>query len=49
MSIFISILAFNSPELIDISKISVFVGSLLSGITGLALLAFTLRKQAETD
>lgn len=49
MSIFISILAFKSPELIDISKISVFVGSLLSGITGLALLAFTLRKQAETD
>ena len=49
MSIFISILAFKSPELIDISKISVFVGSLLSGITGLSLLAFTLRKQAETD
>jgi len=49
MSIFISILAFDNAELIDISKISVFLGSLLSGIAGLFLLRFTLKEQAEID
>lgn len=47
MSIFISVLAFKSPDLIGISKLSVFLGSLLSGITGLALLRFTLKEQAD--
>ena len=47
MSIFISILAFESPGLIDISKISVFIGSLVSGITGLLLLRFSLKNQPE--
>ena len=47
MSIFISLLAYESPELINISKISVFVGSLLSGIAGLLLLRFSLRNQPE--
>lgn len=48
MSIFISILAFSNPAQVDISKISVFVGSILSGVTGLALLGFTLKNQTET-
>ncbi len=47
MSIFISLLAYKSPDLINISKISVFAGSLISGITGLILLGFTLKKQPE--
>lgn len=47
MSIFISLLAYDSPELINISKISVFVGSLLSGIAGLLLLKLSLKNQPE--
>jgi NhaA family Na+:H+ antiporter len=49
MSIFISILAFESPELINISKISVFVGSLLSGIAGLIILGLSLKNQPEIE
>jgi NhaA family Na+:H+ antiporter len=49
MSIFISLLAFESPELINISKISVFVGSLLSGIAGLILLGLSLKNQPEFE
>jgi len=49
MSIFISLLAFTSTELINISKISVFIGSLLSGITGLILLGFTLKVPTVKD
>jgi NhaA family Na+:H+ antiporter len=47
MSIFISLLAFKSPELINISKISVFAGSLLSGIAGLIILRVSLKNQPE--
>ena len=48
MSIFISLLAFESPELIKISKISIFIGSLLSGIAGLVFLGLSLKNQPET-
>ncbi|MBI5843613.1 MAG: Na+/H+ antiporter NhaA [Deltaproteobacteria bacterium] len=38
MSIFITLLAFEDPELVQISKISVLLGSLLAGLAGLAIL-----------
>ncbi len=40
MSLFISMLAFVSPELQDLSKIGVFMGSLCSGIIGYLILRF---------
>ncbi len=40
MSLFISMLAFMSPELQDLSKIGVFLGSLVSGILGYGILRF---------
>ena len=38
MSLFISGLAFNDPALLDLSKIGVLTGSLLSGIVGFTYL-----------
>ena len=40
MSLFISMLAFVKPELQDLSKIGVFLGSLISGILGYGILRF---------
>lgn len=40
MSLFISMLAFTSAELQDLSKIGVFLGSILSGVLGYLLLRF---------
>lgn len=41
MSIFISLLAFNDPSLVDHAKISVMIASLLSGLAGLLFLKRT--------
>ena len=50
MSIFITNLAFaHQPEMIDISKLAVFSGSLVAGVLGAAWLAWTSRhSRAET-
>jgi len=45
MSIFITLLAFKDPHLIDGSKIAVLAGSLLSGVAGLSVLQLTLKKK----
>ena len=44
MSLFIANLAFNSPELLNISKVGILAGSLLSGIIGFIILKSALRK-----
>mgnify|MGYP003498237328 FL=1 len=38
MSIFITLLAFNDPEIIQSTKISILLTSLLAGITGFVIL-----------
>jgi len=43
MSIFIGILAFDIPVLINTSKIAVFIGSFVAGIIGVLLLKLTLK------
>ena len=45
MSLFIANLAFNSPELLNISKVGILAGSLLSGIVGFIILKSALRKK----
>jgi Na+:H+ antiporter, NhaA family len=47
MSIFIGLLAFNNPEMINTAKISILTGSLIAGIIGLILLKFTLTATVE--
>ena len=44
MSLFIANLAFTSPELLNISKVGILTGSLLSGIVGFIILKSALRK-----
>ena len=44
MSIFITLLAFNQPELITQSKIAVIIASLFSGLAGYVLLKKTTKK-----
>lgn len=49
MSIFISGLSFAQPEYVELSKIGVIGGSILSGVLGLSLLTFiTLRKDSSS-
>ncbi len=45
MSLFIANLAFNSPELLNISKVGILTGSLLSGIVGFIILKSALNKK----
>jgi NhaA family Na+:H+ antiporter len=45
MSLFIANLAFNSPELLNISKVGILTGSLLSGIVGFIILRSALNKK----
>jgi len=45
MSLFIANLAFNSPELLNISKVGILAGSLLSGIVGFIILKSALTKK----
>lgn len=51
MSIFITLLAFNEPELVQSSKIAILLGSLISGLIGFLILSKTappvLSAQAE--
>ncbi|MEP7374025.1 MAG: Na+/H+ antiporter NhaA [Chitinophagaceae bacterium] len=49
MSIFIANLAFNDSNIIQFSKISVLVGSVLSCIVGLAWLHISLKEKAKED
>ncbi len=42
MSIFISVMAYNDPALVDLSKISVLIASLIAGISGFIWLGRTL-------
>ncbi len=44
MSLFIAGLAFSNPELLDLSKIGVLSGSLISGIVGFVFLKFSKAK-----
>jgi len=44
MSIFITLLAFKSPDLINLSKMAVITGSTISGLTGFLWLKWTLKK-----
>jgi NhaA family Na+:H+ antiporter len=45
MSIFIGLLAFDITEMINTSKMAIFIGSLIAGIIGLLLLKLTLKPQ----
>ena len=45
MSLFIANLAFNSPELLNISKVGILAGSLLSGVVGFIILKSALSKK----
>ena len=49
MSIFISLLAFNEPLVIDTSKVAILCGSLLSCIAGLVMLSVAGKKQLLVD
>jgi len=44
MSLFIAGLAFNNPDLLDLSKIGILTGSLLSGIVGFVVLKTSAAK-----
>lgn len=46
MSLFISGLSFSSPEIVDIAKLGIIVGSLVSALAGLTFLLYCSRKPA---
>ncbi|RZJ65447.1 MAG: Na+/H+ antiporter NhaA [Flavobacterium sp.] len=45
MSIFITLLAYDDEQLINTSKMAILIASLLSGVSGLVVLKFLLRKK----
>ncbi|MFZ0282852.1 MAG: Na+/H+ antiporter NhaA [Bacteroidales bacterium] len=47
MSIFIGLLAFDIPEMINTSKIAIFIGSFIAGTIGLLVLRMTLKPQTD--
>jgi NhaA family Na+:H+ antiporter len=47
MSVFITLLAFNLPEMINAAKITIVLTSLLAGVVGFVWLKFTLNKMKE--
>lgn len=49
MSIFITLLAFSDPLVINISKIAILVASLISGMGGLIILKLMLREKVDDD
>jgi NhaA family Na+:H+ antiporter len=49
MSIFIGLLAFDIPEMINTSKIAIFIGSFVAGVIGIVLLKSTLKTQVSDD
>jgi NhaA family Na+:H+ antiporter len=49
MSIFISILSFADPLLVQEAKFSILVGSVISGLLGYTLLNYSSKKKAQTD
>lgn len=49
MSIFITLLAFNDPEIINISKMAILIASSVSGIAGFLWLKRSLRTYKEED
>lgn len=48
MSIFITLLAYDKSEIVNASKISILMASLIASITGFALLQFTIKKKDTT-
>ncbi len=49
MSIFITLLAFNSADIINNSKIAILIASIIAGIIGFIFLKLTLKKHTEND
>lgn len=49
MSIFIGLLAFDIPEMINTAKISILIGSFIAGTIGLILLKLTLPAQVKEE
>jgi Na+:H+ antiporter, NhaA family len=45
MSIFITLLAFEDPAIVQPSKIAILAASLLAGVLGFGAIRFTLRKK----
>jgi NhaA family Na+:H+ antiporter len=48
MSIFIALLAFSDPVIINLAKMAILAGSLISGITGFIWLKITLKHHQQT-
>lgn len=49
MSIFITLLAFKDPAIVNSSKIAILLASIIAGITGFLFLLFTLKPNPQKD